>query len=107
MPETKQRMIVDGVEFGQVFAFPLLFRAITWAFGPSRLLVALFMVIALVAMGRLWDAVTEPNVQPSGLAAGRAMEEAQEEHQRALRDALRAFAPDAARSGELQTRDVL
>ncbi|MCI0674931.1 MAG: hypothetical protein L0Y42_04040 [Phycisphaerales bacterium] len=107
MPETKQRLIVDGVEFGQVFLFPQIFRAVTWAFGPSRLIIALFMVIALVAMGRLWDAVTQPNVHPTSGLEARATVADQQVHQEALRDGMRAFAPNELGADELDTDEAL
>ncbi len=60
MAETKRRIIVDGIDFPQLFQFPILFRAITLALSPSRLVLALLMVAALAAAGGLWDANTGP-----------------------------------------------
>jgi hypothetical protein len=57
-------------------------------------------------MGRLWDAVTQPNVHPSGLDA-RATAVHQQEHQEALRDGMRAFAPNELSADELDTDQVL
>ncbi|MCZ6835303.1 MAG: hypothetical protein O7G85_05960 [Planctomycetota bacterium] len=70
MAEPTRRIILDGVEFSQIFRFPSLLGSCTAAFQPARLLLALIMVMAVVTFGRFWDGATEPNVNPAGLLAG-------------------------------------
>ena len=71
MAESSKRVIVDGVEFERVWLFPRIIGAMTAAMQPGRLIIALFMVILLIALGRMWDKYTEPNVHPGGLLMGR------------------------------------
>ena len=71
MNEPRQRIVVDGVAFSQVFRFQKILSAITHAMQPPRLLVALFMVVALVAVGRMWDAWSgDPTIHPQGILSG-------------------------------------
>lgn len=58
MAEQSRRIIVEGVDFRQLFQFPKLFRAIPSALHPPKLLIALFMVLLLVAAGNIWDAAS-------------------------------------------------
>jgi hypothetical protein len=101
--DTGKRVIVDGVEFGQVFLFPRILTAVTAAMQPGRLIIALFMVVLLITVGRIWDAATEPLVPPGGIAAGRYFDYPGA-HQETLEMALLAFAPDRARPNEQNVR---
>lgn len=58
MAEPNRRIIVDGVDFRELFHFPRIFTAVFAALQPPRLLIALFMVLLLVSCGRLWDGLT-------------------------------------------------
>ncbi len=58
MADPNRRIIVDGVDFRELFHFPRIFTAVLAALQPPRLLIALFMVLLLVSFGRLWDGVT-------------------------------------------------
>lgn len=53
--QPRQRIIVDAVAFGQIFQFHRILKSITQAMQPTRLVVALLMVLTLVAVGNLWD----------------------------------------------------
>lgn len=67
MSDPKRRIVVDGVEFAQVFQFQRILRAITSAMQPQRLAVAFLMVGLLVAGGKLWDGLTPHRISPAGL----------------------------------------
>ncbi len=69
-PDPKQRIVVDAVEFGTVFRFPRILRAVTAAMQPPRLVIALLMVVNLTAIGRTWDGLAEPSYRPGGVLAG-------------------------------------
>ena len=65
-----RRIIVEGVEFAQLVQFPRILRAVTAAFQLPRLVIGLFLVVALVVGGRAWDTVFPATVSPDGLMAG-------------------------------------
>ncbi len=67
MADSDKRMVGEGLEFGQLFRFPTILRAVSMAFGPPRLVLGLLLVVALLTTGRLWDGVTDPRVSPEGL----------------------------------------
>ncbi|MGI9013245.1 MAG: hypothetical protein ACR2GY_03245 [Phycisphaerales bacterium] len=68
MHEPKQRIIVDSISFGQVFRFQKILAAIGHAMHPPRLVVALFMLLLLIAVGKLWDAWFDtPTINPRGI----------------------------------------
>ena len=101
MPETppnqsaaKKRVIVDSIEFGQLFLFPKILGAALSALQPARLIIALFMVLLLIAIGRVWDQMTEPHAHPQGLQLGRySASEDGLQHQMLLRNAVAMFSP--------------
>jgi hypothetical protein len=64
--EPSRRIIVDGVDFANVFQFHRVLRAIAMAMQPARLIIALLMVAALITAGRVWDASTTPKINPEG-----------------------------------------
>lgn len=70
MPDPKKRIIVDGVDFAQILFFPRIIAQAASALQPARLIVGLFMVVALVTFGRIWDGLAEPQIHPRGLAVG-------------------------------------
>lgn len=106
MAEPNRRIIVDGVEFSQLVEFPKIFRAVTGAMQPARLAIALLMITALITLGRVWDGLTDPRVDPEGLAAGVASEDELQTHQAALRQALRSFG-DTTTQEPFETDEVL
>ena len=55
MHRRDQRTFVDGVDFGSIFQFQTIFRAIASSMQPSRLIIGLGMVLVLFATGRIWD----------------------------------------------------
>ncbi len=65
-----RRIIVEGVEFAQLVQFPRILRSVTAAFQLPRLVIGLFLVVALVVGGRAWDTVFTATVSPDGLMAG-------------------------------------
>lgn len=92
MPEPKKRIIVDGIDFRQLFMFPLIFRAVPGAMQPPRLLIGLFMVLFLITFGRAWDGVSTPAVHPSGLERGEMTVDDAAEAQRVYRSVLQTYA---------------
>lgn len=58
MADLDRRVIVDGVDFGQLFHFPRIFTAVFAALQPPRLMIGLFIVLVLGSIGRLWDAAS-------------------------------------------------
>lgn len=111
MPDPKKRIIVDGVDFASLFQFPRIFRAVTAAMQPPRLVVALLMVVALAAIGRTWDAFTEADISPNGLLAGPMSVEEIQRTQDMLWDALDEYGvPESrlpARTSRLDPRRAL
>ncbi len=66
----RSRMVVDRIEFGQLFRFPMILRAVTQAMQPPRLIIGLFMVVAIMAVGKAWDDWADtPTISPEGLLA--------------------------------------
>ena len=55
MSRRDHRTFVDGVDFGSIFQFQTIFRAIASSMQPSRLIIGLGMVLVLLITGRLWD----------------------------------------------------
>ncbi|MHC4416644.1 MAG: hypothetical protein ACYS0G_15335 [Planctomycetota bacterium] len=105
MAETDKRIVVEGVEFGQLFRFPNILRAVTMAFQPPRLVLALLLVAALMTVGRIWDGMIDPGVAPGGLTAGSWTAVDEVSAQNALRQAVldhveEAQWPDAYAAGE-------
>lgn len=112
MADQGKRVIVDGVDFQQVFLFPRILGAMTAAMQPGRLVIALLMVVTLITAGRLWDAATQPNMHPGGLTRYEWTNQA--EHERALAAAIMSFASHRALPGDpvrdwgtLKTREVM
>jgi len=110
--EQGKRVIVDGVEFRRVCLFPRILNEVAAAMQPARMIIALFMVVLLIAVGRTWDRVTEANVSPRGLLHGRVTWEERAAHQEALVAGVLAFANEHAQGGDpskwssLKTRQV-
>ncbi|MHC4348878.1 MAG: hypothetical protein ACYS15_10170 [Planctomycetota bacterium] len=52
MADTEKRIVVEGVEYAQLVQFPRILRAVTASFQPSRLVLGLLMVAALMTVGR-------------------------------------------------------
>ena len=59
MADQDRRVIVDGVDFRELFVFPRIFSSVFAALQPARMIIALFMVLLLVSIGRLWDSIVE------------------------------------------------
>jgi hypothetical protein len=102
---------VDSVEFGRLFLFPRILGAALSALQPSRLIIALFMVVLLIAVGRIWDRMIEPNVHPDGLALGTySVAEDGPRHQSLLRTAIATFSPallPTDDNNQIETRQAL
>lgn len=112
MADQGKRVIVDGVEFQRVCNFPRILSEVTRALQPSRMIIALFMVVLLLAVGRLWDRFTEPNVRPGGLMQGRYLPGPEAAaHEQALAAGVMMFARDHVQGDDpskwnLKTRQV-
>ncbi len=114
MPDPRKRIVVDGVDFAQIVRFPRILRAVTAAMQPPRLLIALFMVLLLLAVGRTWDSATEPRAHPAGITLGEMPVQDRAAAQETLRRAMRSYVPaDDLPEGDpdewalLDARDVL
>jgi hypothetical protein len=92
--DTEKRIVVEGVEYAQLVQFPKILRAVTSSFQPSRLVLGLLMVVALMTVGRVWDGVTADRVPPAGLTAAEWAAEDAFEAQGILRAVLAAWAPE-------------
>ncbi len=90
MPDPDKRVVVDAVDFTEVFQFPKVLRAVVMALQPPRLVVALLMIVALVTVGRIWDRFTEPTVAPGGLLAAWSPEQRERDGQ-SLRAVVRDY----------------
>jgi hypothetical protein len=88
-----KRVIVDGVDFREVFRFPMILKAIPAAMQPPRLLIGLVVILLLVTVGRAWDGMTEPRVHPGGLTAGELTIEEQVAAQGVLKRAMQEYVP--------------
>jgi len=106
--DTEKRIVVEGVEYAQLVQFPRILRAVTASFQPSRLVLGLLMVAALMTGGRVWDGVTPNSVPPAGLLADEWAPEEAHQAQGVLRAVLAAWAPDVEQpEGDLDARRVL
>lgn len=70
MPDPRKRIVIDGVDFSQVVRFPRILRAVPAALQPPRMLIAFFLVLLLLAVGRTWDGATEARAHPAGITYG-------------------------------------
>ena len=70
MAEPEKRIVLEEIEFGQLFRFPRILRAVTMAFQPPKLILGLVLVAALMSLGRAWDGLSTPSISPHGLAMG-------------------------------------
>jgi hypothetical protein len=103
--DIEKRIVVEGVEYAQLAQFPKILRAVTASFQPSRLVLGLLMVAALMTVGRVWDGVTAPAVPPPGVPAD---EWTPQEAQAVLRAALGRYAVTVEKpEGELDAREVV
>ena len=108
MADTEKRIVVEGVEYAQLVQFPRILRAVTASFQPSRLVLGLLMVAALMTIGRVWDGVTPDRVPPAGLLADEWAPEEAHQAQGVLRAELARWAPDVEQpEGDLDARRVL
>jgi hypothetical protein len=105
-----RRIIVEGVEFAQLVQFPRILRAVTAAFQLPRLVIGLFLIVALVVGGRVWDSVfDEASVSPDGLMAQRWTDDDAAASQQVLRAELARYGVtiEEPADGVLHARDVL
>jgi hypothetical protein len=94
--EPKKRIVVDGVEFSQIFFFPKILACVLSALQPTRLTIGLLMVAALITFGRIWDGLAPAPIHPDGLTAGNATAADTTALQQTLLRGLFEFAPDRA-----------
>ncbi len=112
VPEQTKRVIVEGVNYGQLFQFPRLLRAATAALQPGRLVIGLLMITALITFGQGWDRVVGPAVSPNGLADGKWNPVTNGvAHQNALKNAMMRYTSGgggaSTATGDLETAAVL
>lgn len=94
MPDPKKRIIVDGVDFSQLFYFPRIIREVAAAMQPPRLVIALLTVLLLIGIGQLWDGVTAANVHSGGILAGHVTDADTDRTQRRFQRAYHTFVPE-------------
>jgi hypothetical protein len=68
VPQAQKRVVVDGMELGQIFQFHRILSAVVSAMQPARMIIALLMITALITFGKIWDGLARPTVDPDGLA---------------------------------------
>ncbi|MHC4128812.1 MAG: hypothetical protein ACYSWT_04850 [Planctomycetota bacterium] len=108
MADTEKRIVVEGVEYEQLVQFPKILRAVTASFQPSRLVLGLLMVAALMTVGRVWDGVTADRVPPAGLTAAAWAPEEAHQAQGDLRAVLARWAPEVEQpEGDVDAGEVL
>jgi hypothetical protein len=108
LADTEKRIIVEGVEYAQLVQFPKILRAVTAGFQPSRLVLGLLMVAALMTVGRVWDGVTADRIPPGGLTATALAEDEALAAQGTLRALLAVWAPEVEQpEGDLDAREVM
>lgn len=95
MADTRQRVVVDGVDFPSLILFPRIFNAVPASLAPRRLLLCLFLFVALLTFGRLWDAIAGPSISPAGLVAGRMSDAERSDINRLFRDSIMLWARDS------------
>ena len=60
MQGREQRTFIEGIDFGSVFKFQLIFSALASSLQPVRLTIGLIMVLVLFSGGRVWDSFDAP-----------------------------------------------
>ncbi|HWB19091.1 MAG TPA: hypothetical protein VG711_02235 [Phycisphaerales bacterium] len=104
MSDTKQRVVVDGIDFSRMVYFPKMLTAVGSALHPPRLVLALFMIFVFMGVGRLWDGVTSPTVSPVGLVGGKVTQAELDSYDFTVREALQRYAaPDHLPEGEARS----
>ena len=63
------RVVVDRIDFREALVFPRVFASAVGALQPPRILLATFALLCLIVVGRAYDVVRGPSVQPAGLLA--------------------------------------
>jgi hypothetical protein len=104
MTAPKKRIIVDGIDLSNVVHFPRILAAVTGAMQPPRLVIALFIVVALVSVGKTWDAATIARIAPGGLLAPPVTPAEAERANGLLRRALVDYVHDDFRPNGWETR---
>lgn len=94
MSQRNERVVVEGVDFRELFMFPHVLRSITTSLQPPRLVVGVLMIAALLAVGKLWDSMSDDTVNPGGLTAGKVDAEQLEQRQTVLIDATQRYADE-------------
>ncbi len=61
------RVVVDRIDFREALVFPHIIRSVVGALQPTRIFMATFVLLCMVMVGRGYDALRGPTVQPSGL----------------------------------------
>ncbi|MCA9296349.1 MAG: hypothetical protein KC983_07520 [Phycisphaerales bacterium] len=95
MRPTRKRIIVDGVDFGQLFRFPMILRAVTASMQPPRLLVGVLLVLMLSIGGQAWDAITDADIAPGSLAGAASDQSGEMFVRQELRNAIRQYVPES------------
>ncbi len=96
MQDHRKRIIVDGVDFAELFQFHRIALAISAALQPARLIIGLLIVLAIITFGKgwdKWDRMAGPSISPDGLLAGEITEAERRSSRRAMMAAVLSFAP--------------
>ena len=107
MADPDKRIVVEEVEFGELFHFPRILRAITMAFQPPRLVLGLVLVAALMTVGRIWDGVTPASISPRGLLAGALTPADESAAQEVFQQAIRSYVPQESWPDAIALADAL
>lgn len=98
MQDHRKRIIVDGVDFGELFQFHRIALAISSSLQPPRLVIGLLVVLAIITFGKGWDRLDRsmgPSISPDGLLAGQITEAERRAARRAMVDAVMSYVPQA------------
>jgi len=95
--DPRKRIIVDGVDFAELFPFHRIFHAVSASLQPPRLIVGLLIVLTLVTFGKGWDRFDRqagPDISPNGLLAGDMTERQASQARDMLARAVEQYLPE-------------
>lgn len=98
MPDPRKRIIVDGVDFAELFPFHRIFHAVSASLQPPRLILGLLIVLALITFGKGWDRFDRqagPDIAPDGLLAGTMTQTETDRAQSTIARAVQQYVPEA------------
>jgi hypothetical protein len=103
MNDPSRRVVVDRIEFLEVFHWWRIVQAVPMAMQPPKLIIGLLMVAALMSIGRIWDSAAGPRITPAALLGDPVTDEEIEAYHDALRAAATRYAPEAVSTNPNET----